>query len=310
MKEGKKTVRLMGTTITLKVTHEQPEPVLNEIVARLKMYEHRFSANASDSELSEINQMAGQQAVKVHPELFELIKIGKEHSLAAGSFLNIALGPLVQTWRIGFDNARVPTAAEIRSLLAQTDPNKIHLDVETSSVYLSEKGMKIDLGALAKGYIADRIVDYLKDVHAQAALINLGGNIVTYGPALNRVDKHWRIGIQNPVKTRGNSQIVLRVKNQSIVTSGIYERNLKAEGEVFHHIFNAKTGYPIETTLASLTIVSDESIDGEIWSTRLFGLPPKEIIQTLGEMKGIDGLLITKNGGIQFSSGLENKISF
>lgn len=309
MKEGKKTVQLMGTTITLSVTHERPEPVLEEIVSRLQLYEHRFSANASDSELNAINQMAEIKPVQVHPELYELITIGKTHSLAANSFLNIAMGPLVQTWRIGFDNARVPTATEIQTLLKRTNPENIQLNNQNGSVFLSEKGMKIDLGALAKGYIADGMIQYLKNVHAKAALINLGGNIVTYGSAMNRPDKHWRIGIQNPIKTRGHSQILLNIQNQSVVTSGIYERNLKTDGETFHHIFDPKTGYPIETELSSLTIVSDLSIDGEIWTSRLFGLPPKQIIQTLNEMKSVDGLVITKNGAIHTSTGLESKIS-
>ena len=305
IKQANKSIQLMGTTIDLSVTQENPERVLLELVSLLQLYEQRFSANDCQSELSQINHQAGIQPVVVHPELYELIKIGKTHSLAPNSYLNIALGPLVQTWRIGFDNARVPSNSEIKELLKITNPNHIHINEETHSVFLSKLGMKIDLGALAKGYIADRLLDYLAEVKATSALVNLGGNIVTYGPALNRADRLWRIGIQNPVKDRGNSKIILTLPNKSIVTSGVYERNLTIQGKSFHHIFNPKTGYPIETDLASLTIVSNQSVDGEIWTTRLFGQTAKQIVESLNQIADIDGLVLTNQGDIYHSTGMK-----
>lgn len=304
--EGSRSVRMMGTKIDLSVAvRENPEFVLDTIVELLKKYEHRFSANDDASELMAINKHAGITPVVVHPELFELIQIGKEHSLAKNSLLNIAIGPLIQTWRIGFEDAKVPSSEDITALLAMTNPQKIELDQATQSVYLTKKGMKIDLGALAKGYIADRIIDYLREIKAQSALINLGGNLVTFGPQMKRDDLLWRIGIQNPIKNRGQSQIILKVPDKSVVTSGIYERNLKQNGQTFHHIFNPETGYPVETGLASLTILSDLSVDGEIWTTRLFGQTPTEILATVNQIPHIECLLISQDGEIQYSDGLK-----
>ena len=308
IKEAHRNVKMMGTSIDLMVVHKEPEFVLDEMVERLKMYEQRFSANDDASELARINQAAGKKSVQVHPELFELIEIGKKHSLASESFLNIAIGPLIQAWRIGFSDARVPEKEEIVELLRITDPMNIYLERETLCVYLKEKGMKIDLGALAKGYIADRLVDYLKETKVKSALINLGGNIITYGPALKRADNLWRIGIQKPLSKRGESQVILKVDNQSVVTSGIYERLFDVGNDTYHHIFDPKTGYPVETELASLTIVSDLSVDCEIWTTRLFGHSPRDIIEELNQMDAIDGLVITKQGEIFYSDGLRNKI--
>ena len=308
IKEAHRNVKMMGTSIDLMVVHKEPEFVLDEMVERLKMYEQRFSANNDASELAHINQAAGSESVQVHPELFELIEIGKKHSLASESFLNIAIGPLIQAWRIGFSDARVPEKEEIVELLRITDPMNIYLERETLCVYLKEKDMKIDLGALAKGYIADRLVDYLKETEVMSALINLGGNIITYGPALKRTDNLWRIGIQKPLSKRGESQVILKVDNQSVVTSGIYERLFDVGNDTYHHIFDPKTGYPVETELASLTIVSDLSVDCEIWTTRLFGHSPRDIIEELNQMDAIDGLVITKQGEIFYSDGLRNKI--
>ena len=305
LQEGNRTVRMMGTKIDLSVTiRENPEFVLDTMVGLLKKYEQRFSANDDASELMAINLNAGITPIVVHPELFELIQIGKKHSLAENSLLNIAIGPLIQTWRIGFDDAKVPTDDMIQALLDRTNPREIVLDEATQSVYLTKKGMKIDLGALAKGYIADRLIDYLGEINAQSALINLGGNLVTFGPQVKRADLLWRIGIQNPIENRGESQIILKVPNKSVVTSGIYERNLKQYGQTFHHIFNPKTGYPVETDLASLTIVSDLSVDGEIWTTRLFGQTPAEILATVNQTPHIECLIISQDGKIRYSNGL------
>ena len=220
-------VHLMGTVIDVSIYHKQPEPLLDQVEALLNLYNKRFSANDDSSELMKINKAAGLHPVKIHPELFELISLGKWHSCQPGSHLNIAIGPLIQTWRIGFSDARLPFPEEITLLLDIINPNAIVLSEENQSVFLQEKGMKIDLGALAKGYIADRIADYLKAENVTSALINLGGNILTFGPALHNPDQKWRIGIQNPKETRNTNLLVLAIRDQSVVTSGIYERTFR-----------------------------------------------------------------------------------
>nr|WP_245335504.1 FAD:protein FMN transferase [Streptococcus panodentis] len=293
----------MGSAISVSLLHEQAETLLDETVRLLHLYKHRFSANDDDSELMMINHMAGIERVPVHPELFELIEIGKKHSLAAKSHLNITIGPLVQTWRIGFSDARLPSSYEISQALALTDPDLIDLDPESHSVFLAEKGMKIDLGALAKGYIADRIKDYLQAQGVTSALINLGGNVLTLGE--NEVTQRpWRIGIQNPKLPRGKHSAILTVTDQSVVTSGIYERTLQTEGKSYHHILDRETGYPVDSPLASITILSDKSVDGEIWTTRLFGEAPASILAQIEAQEGIEALIITQDDRIFCSSGV------
>ncbi|WP_442861666.1 FAD:protein FMN transferase [Carnobacterium sp. CS13] len=308
MDQKRRIIHLMGTVIDLLVQHETPGLVLDELVIRLKEYEHRFSANDSSSELMAINKNAGIQPVPVHPDLYQLIKIGKHHSCSPASNLNIAIGPLVQTWRIGFDDAKVPAAEDIQLLLKKTDPQNIVLNDEAQTVFLRESGMLIDLGSLAKGFIADLLIDYLKSVGTLSALINLGGNIVVLGPSPTNKDHHWKIGIRRPGPSRDQSMVALKALNQSIVTSGIYERSLSDNEQTYHHILDPHTGYPIETDVASLTIVSDKSIDGEIWTTRLFGKSSEEIMHILNQLEGIDGLLITKEEKMLYSAALEDKI--
>ena len=297
--------RLMGTTITVSICDPQADELLAHCFELLRSYEHRFSANDASSELMEVNHQAGIAPVQVHPDLFELIALGTLHSQAKNSHLNIAIGPLVQTWRIGFSNARRPAPEEIEQAILKIDPQQIQLDQENYTVFLKRPGMKIDLGALAKGYSADLIATYLRGKGIKDALIDLGGNILTVGQHPVK-QQPWRIGIQNPVEKRGNHLLVLSIKDKSVVTSGIYERHLEVDGQSFHHIFDSATGYPVETDLASITIISDRSVDGEIWTTRLFGDSPTSILNTVESLPGIETLLVSHSGKIAYTSGLQS----
>ena len=297
-------LRLMGASITLTIFHKNAQQLLLQSEQLLHLYKNRFSANDADSELMEVNLQAGKNAVRVHPDLFELIELGKKHSIAANSHLNIAIGPLVQTWRIGFSDAKLPSKEEIQTLLQITNPEEIVLDNSKQEVYLSKVGMRIDLGALAKGYIADKLKDFLVEQGVQSGIINLGGNILTIGenPTYQRP---WRIGIQNPILDRGEHLAVIAVSDVSVVTSGIYERQLVVDGKTYHHIFDRKTGYPMETEVASLTIVAEKSVDCEIWTTRLFGQNPYDIIEEIEQQPGLEAFVITKNQKMMYTSGIQ-----
>ena len=297
-------LRLMGASITLTIFHENAKELLLQSEQLLQLYKNRFSANDADSELMEINLQAGKNAVRVHPELFELIALGKKHSIATNSHLNIAIGPLVQTWRIGFSDAKLPSKEEIQRLLKITNPEEIVLNDSNREVYLSKEGMRIDLGALAKGYIADKLKEFLVEQGVQSGIIDLGGNILTIGenPTYQRP---WRIGIQNPLLDRGEHVAVIAVSDVSVVTSGIYERQLVVDGKTYHHIFDRNTGYPMETEVASITIVAEKSVDCEIWTTRLFGQNPYDIIEEIEQQPGLEAFVITKNQKMMYTSGIQ-----
>lgn len=296
-------LRLMGASITLTIFHENAQQLLLQSEQLLHLYKNRFSANDADSELMAINLQAGKKSVRVHPELFELIALGKKHSIAANSHLNIAIGPLVQTWRIGFSDAKLPSEEEIQRLLKITNPEEIVLNDSNREVYLSKEGMRIDLGALAKGYIADKLKEFLVEQGVQSGIIDLGGNILTIGenPTFHRP---WRIGIQNPALDRGEHVAVIEVSDASVVTSGIYERQLVVDGKTYHHIFDRTTGYPMETEVASITIVAEKSVDCEIWTTRLFGQNPYDIIEEIEQQPGLEAFVITKNQKMMYTSGI------
>ncbi|MBF0786535.1 MULTISPECIES: FAD:protein FMN transferase [unclassified Streptococcus] len=307
MQVGSRCIHLMGTVIEVKIWHQEIDSILDQVEELLYLYKDRFSANDLTSELMEVNLNAGVQAVPVAADLFEMIAIGKLHSCEPHSRLNITIGPLVQAWRIGFTDARVPSQTEIEEKRALINPWDIGLNEQEQSVYLRKKGMAIDLGALAKGYVADRIVEHLERIGVSSGFINLGGNVLTFGKASHTADGLWQIGIQHPKLPRGNNIAILKIGAESVVTSGIYERTLTYEGKTYHHIFDSRTGYPVVSDVASLTVVSKKSIDGEIWTTRLFGGSIHDIYEAILE-EGLEAIIITNGHQMIVTPGLQDRI--
>lgn len=282
----KKQVQLMGTIITLDIEADNAEEVLQETVRKLEGFERRFSANADTSQLAAIAKNAGKKAVRVDADVFELIAFGKKKSEEEG-FLNVAIGPLIKLWNIGFENAVVPTKQAINQKLELIDPACIILNEEEQTVFLEKAGMRLDLGALAKGYFADQIIAYWKKVGVHYGYIDLGGNVLVCGP------KSYTVGVQNPFLPRGQFIEVVKLENQSCVTSGIYERKLVDNGRTFHHLFDSKTGMPIKNDVASLTIIAKDSLICEYLTTQLFGYPAIAIIQKVKKMQGVEAIVVT-----------------
>jgi thiamine biosynthesis lipoprotein len=303
----------MGTKITLYVEvygeGARAEKITQEAVNMLLRYEEVFSANRENSQLAMLKYAAELKPQKVDEELYDLIKVGKEHSLHQGSFLNIAVGPLIKLWKIGFREAHVPEDSEIKRVLGLLNPENIQLDDEQKTVFLLKKGMEIDLGAIAKGYFADQVMAFFKKNGATSAMVDMGGNVLVYGDSPTG-DCYWKVGIQNPFLPRGNAVALVRIKDQSVVTSGIYERVLEKDGAHYHHIFDSTTGYPVENNVASLTIIADRSVDCDIYTTKLFGLDAASIIRSVSNIKGMGAIVITMDGQMAFTDNLRGKLDF
>ena len=183
---------LMGSPILLKLfSHD--EALASRVFRLIKQYEDLLTVNRAHSQVMDINHAAGQHPVAVSRPVFELIRCAKAASLLKDSAFNLAIGPLVKRWKIGFKGDAVPPADEIAALLGITHPADVVLDEANSSVFLTRQGMEIDLGAIAKGYIADRVRDYLHKEGVELGLINLGGNVQTLGSP----EGGWRVGLKN-----------------------------------------------------------------------------------------------------------------
>ena len=289
---------LMGSPILLKL-FDHNEGLASRVFRLIKQQENIFTVNRQDSDVMAINHAAGSHAVVVSAPVFDLIRCAKAVSQLPESSFNFTIGPLVKRWKIGFSGHSVPDASDLQALLALTDPDDVILDEPSRSVFLQKAGMEIDLGAIAKGYIADVVRDYLHQEKVTDALINLGGNVQTLGAG---AEGAWAIGLKKPFSTPDALVGVINVKGKSVVTSGIYERYFESEGQRYHHILDPKTGYPLDNELLSVTVISDDSIDGDIYTTLLYGMGVEKSLRYLWDIPDIEAIFVTKDQQVIFSS--------
>ena len=240
--------------------------------------------------------------MKVEPPVLDVILRGLEYSRLSQGVFDISVGPIVGLWNIGHEDARVPEPAEIDAALPYIDYRKVAVDETASTVFLMEQGMALDLGGIAKGFIADVIKARLKASGRTSAIINLGGNVDVLGAKPDGAS--YKIGVQNPDTERGEYIGILTVLGKSIVSSGAYERYLEVDGVRYHHILDPFTGYPAESDLAQVTIVSDNSVDGDGLSTTSFSLGLEKGMALIESIDEIEAVFVTADRKVYITSGL------
>lgn len=290
---------LMGSPILLKL-FENNQTLAAQVFRLIRQQENLFTVNRAASEVMAINHAAGQHPVVVSQPVFDLIACAHAVSLLPDSLFNLAIGPLVKCWKIGFQGHSVPSPAELQARRALIDPHEVILDADARSVMLARPGMEIDLGAIAKGYIADLVQAFLRQQQVSHALINLGGNVQTVGAPPD--EQGWAIGLKKPFGAADELIGVIGVNNRSVVTSGIYERYFELNGICYHHILDPHTGYPLDNELLSVTVISDRSLDGDIYTTLLYGLGVEQGIACLADKPGIEALFVTRDRRVICSS--------
>lgn len=290
---------LMGSPILLKLFDDN-QTLAGQVFRLIKQQENLFTVNRAASEVMAINHAAGQHPVVVSQPVFDLIACAHAVSLLPDSLFNLAIGPLVKCWKIGFQGHRVPSETELQARMALTNPHDVILDDTSRSVMLAWPGMEIDLGAIAKGYIADVVQAFLRQQQVSSALINLGGNVQTVGAPPEEAG--WAIGLKKPFGEADELIGVIGVNNRSVVTSGIYERYFELDGVCYHHILDPRSGYPLDNDLLSVTVISDRSLDGDIYTTLLYGLGVEQGITCLAEQPGIEAIFVTRDRQVICSS--------
>lgn len=295
---------IFGTLVNIKLYDSQSEAIIDEAFSELSKLENILSVNKTNTLIDQINESSGISPVQVDEETYQLIEKSLYYSdLTSGAF-DITIGPIVKLWGIGFPNFRVPSQSEIDDALPLIDYHLVTLNKANHSIYLEKSGMQLDLGGIAKGYAADKVVQLLRQNGVQRAMINLGGNLYALGDKPNH--EPWIIGIQDPLDSRGEALGSIAVSNKSIVTSGIYERyNTGEDGKTYHHILNPSTGYPFDNEIAGVSIISDSSTDGDALSTSAFALGVKEGIDFIESLDGVDAIFVTTDKKIYITSGIK-----
>lgn len=287
LQENKDTRFLLDTVVTL--TAKCGDEVLNGAFSLCENYENKLSRTMEGGEVYALNNSSG--FVEVSDDTLKIIEKSLYYAALSNGKFDITVYSVSSLW--DFNTEVVPTRDEIAEALKNVD----YQSIEVADNKVNLNGKKIDLGGIAKGYIADRLLEYFKDNNVPEGIIDLGGNLAVWG------ERDYTVGIKKPFSD-GELAATVKLRNKAVVTSGVYERYVEKDGVLYHHILDPKTGYACDTDLYSATIISDNATDADALSTVciLMGLDgAKEIIESAD---GIEAIFIDSNQNLHYTSGL------
>lgn len=289
---------LFDTIIQIRIYDSDANSILDKCINKCDYYENLFSRTVEGSDIYRINQAAGTP-VEVQPETIALLETALSYCELSDGAFDITLAPVSDLWDFQNNSGTFPDSDKLLECLESVGYQSICINGNT--VQITNPNTQIDLGAIAKGYIADQLKLYLKENGIEHALIDLGGNILAMGgkPDGNK----FNIAIQKPFDTQGTPITTIKTMDDSIVTSGIYQRYVEINGKIYHHILNPKTGYPYDNALYSVTILSDSSTAADALSTTCFALGLENGLKLINNLPNIEAIFITDNYELIYSDG-------
>ncbi len=287
----------LDTVVTLTAYTDQPE-LLEKGLELCGDYEKMLSRTIEGSDVWKINHAEGA-TVHVSSQTVEILRTSIQVSELSGGAFDVTVAPVSTMWNFSAGEEIIPDAAAIEKAAGLIDYRKIQ--IEGDSVTLPA-GMMIDLGGIAKGFIADAVKSFLESAGIRSAVLSFGGNIVGIG--IKPDGSPWKVGIQDIDKPTGTTMMVSLNYGGSTVTSGIYERGFEKDGIRYHHILSTETGWPVQNELASVTIFSDSSMLGDALSTAVFALGTEAGARLVESMDGVEALLIARDRSACGTSGV------
>lgn len=239
------------------MSEDKAAGIIDQAFAEIREYENMLSRTVEGSDVYRINHADGK-STEVSAETLDVIRTGLLMAELSGGKFDITVGALTDLWKFTSDNPSVPEDQEIRKALETVGYENITM--KGNEVGLSDSETRIDLGGVAKGYIADKTGEYMEAQGVTKAIINLGGNITAIGE--KEEDTPWTIGIERPYSDRSEIVGSIKVSDKTVVTSGIYERQFVEDGVRYHHVLDPQTGYPAETDLEAVTITAVKGNSG------------------------------------------------
>lgn len=299
-----KTGVLFDTIVTITLYDSDDESILDECFAMCESYQQQFSRTIDTSEVSQINDASGN-AVEVSDDTRDLLQIGLDYYELSGGKFDFTIGELSSLWDFGNNEGTIPADSDIQAALSTVGGSGVHID--GNYVSLDNPKTMIDLGGIAKGYIADQLKTYLLSQGVNSAMINLGGNILAVGSKTDGSD--YTIGIQKPFD-EDTVMLTVNVSDKSVVTSGCYERYFKIGDKIYHHILDTSTGYPVDNNLYSVTIISDKSVDGDGLSTTCYALGLEKGMELIESLDNTEAVFITNDYQVYTTSGMGTDIPY
>ena len=314
----------LNTAVQITIYDSQDKALLDDCLALCDKYELVFSRTNEKSELYKLNHRKdtsdkdpnadGQTTPypvsgtadtwHISEDLASLLSQGLSITRESDGAFDIAIAPLTSLWDFTAEDPKIPDDAAIQKALPLCSSDGVTIDGQ--DITLPSDDIQFDVGAIAKGYIADRLKDFLVKKGVNSAIINLGGNVLCIGSKPDGTP--FKVGIQKPFADRNETEAVMDITGKSVVSSGIYERCFKQNGKLYHHILNPKTGYPYDNSLISVTIISDQSVDGDALSTTCFALGLDKGLK-FAEKKGVQAVFITEDYKLHYTDGFRDEIN-
>jgi len=315
----------LNTAIQITIYDSQDKSLLDDCLALCDRYELIFSRTNENSELYKLNHRISDSAASnqtietqttpyqvngttntwhISEYLAALLSQGLSITRESDGAFDIAIAPLTSLWDFTAEDPKAPDDADIQKVLPLCSSDGVTIDGQ--DITLPSDDIQFDVGAIAKGYIADRLKDFLVKKGVNSAIINLGGNVLCIGSKPDGTP--FKVGIQKPFADRNETEAVMDITGKSVVSSGIYERCFKQNGKLYHHILNPKTGYPYDNSLISVTIISDQSVDGDALSTTCFALGLEDGLK-FAEKKGVQAVFITEDYELHYTDGFQGEIN-
>ena len=306
---------LMDTLVSIKVYGEDQD-LLNAAVKgayaemrRIAELADAFAkpetAAAQGSDVFRVSALAGKGAVRVSNDVMAMLISSKAYADWSEGAFDVTVGPLMKLWDFGGSNPHLPTPDRIKAAVKLVGSKDLVLNEQHKTAMLAREGMRIDLGAVAKGYATERALQVLKSHGIKKALIDAGGNIRVLGR--NRQELLWRIGIKDPRKSDAIIA-VLQLEDASAVTSADYYRGFESGGKRYHHILDPRTGYPAGQSMSATVVTRDAGV-ADILSTVFFVLTPDKALELAEKLEGVDLVLVTADRHIRHTASLEGKIA-
>ncbi len=296
---------MMDTVISITLYGGGDREILNECIELCEKYDKMLSRTREDSELYRVNTELSQSGrAYASEELCTLIRDALQVGDISGGAFDITIGAVSSLWNFAASEPALPDDRDIKDALNTVSYSSVSV---TGNLITARRGTILDLGAIAKGYIADRLKEYLISNGVFHAIVNLGGNVLCVGS--NADGEPFRIGVKKPFSQNGEISAVLEIDDQSAVTSGAYERYFILDNVLYHHILDPKTGYPARSDIQSVTVISEQSELGDALSTTCFILGLDKALELINEMEGVYAMFINDKGDVISSEGLEEAVN-
>ena len=283
-----KTGIYFDTVISIDIYDSNNTSLLEQCFEYCKEFEETVSRTIETSEIYQINHANGNP-VEVSDVTLELLQKGVEYGDLTDGKFDITIAPLSELWDFKNNTGTVPSEQDVKEALSHVNYKNIVID--GNRIFLSDPKAAIDLGGIAKGYMADRLKEYLIKEGIESALINLGGNILAIGSKPDGTP--FNLGIQKPFEKHGVTITSVKTVDSSVVSSGVYERYFRTDDALYHHILNSKTGFPYNNGLLGVTILSEKSVDGDALSTSCFALGLEDGMKLIQSLDGVDAIFVT-----------------